>query len=80
MKAARRLISGEGEFENEWKRLFGKSNGRSVRLGSRPTALGIADENALLCVETFPNFVGLLILKSGLDDVVVHLFPLTLCS
>lgn len=26
MKAARRRISGEGEFENPWKRLFGFSN------------------------------------------------------
>jgi hypothetical protein len=27
MKAARRLISGEGELENGWNRLFGSNNG-----------------------------------------------------
>jgi hypothetical protein len=30
MKAARRLISGDGDSENLWKRLFGINKGRSV--------------------------------------------------
>ena len=30
MKAALRRISGEGEFEKEWNRLFGSNRGRST--------------------------------------------------
>ena len=46
MKAARRRISGEGEFEKEWKRLFGWSNGlpdvSGIGVDASPVGVGIS--------------------------------------
>ena len=58
MNAALRLISGEGELEKGWNRLFGSSRGRPAVSGTgvdaRPRELWISGGSALAVCPCWP--------------------------